>query len=337
LSSATSQSSAPAWRSFAVVLVGAAALVFGALSAFVAGVDPYDTGRFAVTPVRGVVAQQAHMANASRARDDAFDAAVIGNSHLQLLRPERLDAATGLSFVNLTVQGAAPREQMAMLGFLIARRPTAPKALVIGIDQFWCTGEESALSHGPFPHWLYATEPLTYLAGLLRYRSLEAAATRLPLLVGRAPRARPDGYSDYTPTLLAMGRGDEARVAEALSRPTTVFRSSLTGRFPALELLRDTLRAVPPETAVVLVHPPVYVSGQPPAGSREAEDLARCKAAFADFARERPRTYRIDWATDRPETREPGNFFDHTHHKDQVARLLEAEIARQLSPQGEGG
>ena len=71
-------------------------------------IDPYDTGRSSLLAKPGVRPQGPRTAAASRGRDQAFNGAIIGNSHIQLLSPERLKAATGLDFVQLSVPATRP-------------------------------------------------------------------------------------------------------------------------------------------------------------------------------------------------------------------------------------
>src|SRR3712207_6134716 len=104
MSSSISSSDAGApWRSFAVTLLTAAALALLGILTAAYLVDPYDTGRSLLLHKPGVRPQGPRTAAASRGRDPAFDSAIIGNSHIQLLSPERLKEKTGLSFVQLSV------------------------------------------------------------------------------------------------------------------------------------------------------------------------------------------------------------------------------------------
>ena len=116
-----------------------AVLVF----ALVIAVDPYDSGRFGWLGIEGVSDESPRTANASRGRDPQFDSAVIGNSTGQLLSPAELSRATGARFVQLTVPGTGPREQIALLRWF-ARHHDRVGAIVIVTDSTWCT-EESAL------------------------------------------------------------------------------------------------------------------------------------------------------------------------------------------------
>src|SRR4051794_32565634 len=91
------------WRGFAATFLAAAALILVGFVALAYVVDPYDTGRSDLLGKPGVRPQGPRTAAPSRGRDQAFNAALIGNSHIQLLSPERLKEATGLDFVQLSV------------------------------------------------------------------------------------------------------------------------------------------------------------------------------------------------------------------------------------------
>ena len=81
------------------------------------------------------------------------------------------------------------------------------------------------------------------------------------------------------------------------------------------------------ETGFILVRPPVYVTALSKPGTRDADADAACRKAFADLAARRPRTALVDWRVDRPELRNPSLFFDHSHYRQPIARLVEADIA----------
>src|SRR5215210_2373483 len=185
------------WRRFALSLVAAAALIVVTALAVAYVLDPYDTGRSPLVQKPGVRPQGPRTAGASRARDRAFNAAVFGNSRIQLLSPERLNALTGLSFVQLSVPGTGPKEQLSLIQWFMRHHPDA-RALVIGADKNWCTEDLAMRSEYPFPYWLYSPDLLEYVRGLLRSAVLQEIPRRLGYLFAKRPaRARPDGYWDY--------------------------------------------------------------------------------------------------------------------------------------------
>ncbi|ALA16272.1 MULTISPECIES: hypothetical protein [unclassified Chelatococcus] len=332
-SSSTSSSEAgdaAPWRRFAATFVGAAVLTVGIVLGAVVVLDPYDTGRGPVDWGVGVSPQGPRTANASRGRDPSFNAAVIGNSHVQLLSPERLSAGTGLSFVSLIVPGTGAREQVAMLDWFVRHHEGTARAVVLGIDEFWCEGDPALPLRHPFPFWLYDADVLSHLKGLLRFDVVERLGERVAFLAGYGERARPDGYWDYAPEYLGMGYDGPDKVKD-LSVPRPTMQADPTGRFPAAVLLRKVLAGLPPDLVVVLISPPVFIAGLPAAGSEEAANEGRCMAAFAALAAGRPRTAWLDWRSDRPENRDPANFFDKTHYRASLAHEVERAVAQEVS------
>ncbi len=326
-SSSTSSSEAATaspWRGFSATLVAAAAVACGLLVIGLSVLDPYDSGRALSIGKPGVAPQGPRTANASRGRDPAFDAAIIGNSHVQLLSPERLDAATGARFVSLIVPATYPREQLLVLDWFLRHRP-APRALVLGIDTNWCRADAS-FHEKPFPFWLYGRSGLDYWRGLASYSVLEAIPGRIAALRKPETRARRDGYWDYEADYLRIGYGDMNHVRAKLAgeRPT---QGAIPDRFGAADALKGVLATLAPQTRVVLVHPPRYISFVPEPGSAAAKQDEACRAAYRTLAASRPNTAIVDWSGDRPDNRIPENFFDKTHYRHPVARAIERDVA----------
>ncbi|TDR87227.1 hypothetical protein [Enterovirga rhinocerotis] len=330
-SSSISSSDGPgpaAWASFVGTLLCGALVLFVALFGFVVASDPYDTGRLALVRTPGVPAQGPRTANASRARDPAFQGAVFGNSHIQLVSPERLGAATGIPFVSLIVPGTGARETLHLLDYARRRHSAPLRAVVIGIDAAWCRPEADPPLDHPFPFWLYEDSLALYLRGLLRSQSIDDAVKRARYAAGlsKARRARPDGYWDYDSGLVWSDAVQGAAIRAA--RPATA--PNETGVFPALDELGAALGRMPPTTAVILVRPPVFVASLPPPGSDLARSDAACRDALRRIASARPRTRVVDWLVDRPEIRIPQNFIDPTHYRGDIARALETDIETSL-------
>jgi hypothetical protein len=331
ISNSDSQGDEGAWRQFAGLWAVFVAALLSTLLAGAYAVDPYDSGRSSLLARPGVRPQGPRTAGASRGRDPGFDAAVIGNSHIQLVSPERLDALTGLSFVQLSVPATGPKEQLVLIDWF-ARHHREARGLVIGADRFWCTGDPSFANEKPFPFWLYSRNRLEYARGLLRYDVLEEVPRRVGYVLAKRPeRARPDGYWDYEPLYLGMGYGsDPAPRARLEQRASDDYVPNRTGRFPATHALRAVLRVLDPEIAVAIVFPPVYASLLPPPGTAGAVALGACKKAFQTIASERRLTAVVDWDDDRPEAHDPELFFDQTHYRRPIATLLVRDIASVL-------
>lgn len=326
-----------AWRLFSIRLVVAAALLMVGVLTLALAVDPYDTGRPRLLARDGVRPQGPRTAAASRGRDPAFTAAIIGNSHIQLVAPANLRAATGIPFVQLSVPGTGPGEQLLVADYFLRHHPRA-QALVIAADSFWCTGDPALPPTQPFPTWLLAEDWATYLRGLLRLRVMDETVNRIGWAMQATPRrATPDGYWDYEPNYLTLGDPDMPERIAARSRPAPGDPDPGQGGpdFPAAARLRALVERLPSDTALVLVFPPVFAPTQARPGTPRAAAARACRAALT--AAVAPRGRVVDWSGDRPELHEPRLFFDASHYRKPLARLLEAEIAAALRDAGAGG
>lgn len=318
------------WKAFAVTFVGSAALLAAAFLTCAFLIDPYDTGRSPLRLKEGVRPQGARTALASRGRDPQFEGAILGNSHIQLISPERLRAATGIPFVSLIAPGSGPREALATLDWFLRHHPgSAARAIVVGIDPRWCAPVLQRQDERPFPYWLISRSMREYLAGLMRYDLSEEVLRHL--LYARSPaaeRARPDGYWDYDD-----GRPHPERplLQTQLTHPLETGGGNSAGPFPAAAALEAALRGSP-ATALVLVRPPVHANALPKPGSADAAADAACRKAFAALAARRPRSVLVDGRRPRPELHDPNLFFDHGHYRQPLAQLMESAIADELKP-----
>jgi hypothetical protein len=318
-----------AWRAFAQALLGAATGIVLVLVALLVLLDPYDTGRLTPLPRSGVRDQAGVTAHASRIRDPSFDAAILGNSHVQALRPDRLSRLTGLSFVSLVMPGSRPREQIALLERYLSTAGQRTKAVVIGIDAWWCTADPNLPTSGRFPFWLYDPRWPAYVAGLVRYRSLEDAAAHLRFRVDPDDPARPDGFDDYEPVYVSLGAGDRQAVRRKLEARISLYEPNPSARFPSVERLAAVLDAAgaghPP---VVLVQPPVYPTALPEPGTAEAEVRQACRIAVARLG-DRMGVRVVDWQ-ERSEAADPEQYFNHDHYRDSLAQQVERSLADAL-------
>jgi hypothetical protein len=332
ISSSDGQSaSGQVWRRFAAVFVAGAAVLLVGIVAFAYALDPYDTGRSTLFHKPGVRPQGPRTAGPSRGRDPAFNAAIIGNSHIQLLSPERLKPLTGLSFVQLSVPATGPKEQFVLADWFVRHHRDA-RALVIGADDRWCVADPALPNLKPFPFWLYSRDPLEYAGGLVRYHVLEEITRRLAYLSSRrAERARPDGYWDYEPNYIGLGYDRRPEIRVSFDRPASSdYIGNTTGRFPAAERLREVIAGLPPHLAVVVLFPPVHAQLLPQPGSAGEVADRSCKAALTAALSTRPNAALFDWRRDRPELRDAAAFFDLTHYRRPIAELVEKEMATAL-------
>lgn len=277
--------------------------------------------------MRGVAEQGPRTADASRARDPAFDGAIFGNSHIQLVDPDALRGATGISFVSLIVPGTGPREQLTLIDYFLRARTRPPLSIVLGLDGSWCTQDPDLPIEYPFPFWLYDPSPLAFVKGLVRFSTLEHLTKTVQLAFGLTPRGRPNGYWNY-----ARDRPWYTEpLTEQLKQEQDTTPLNETGRFPAFDQLGRRLAALPAETAVILVRPPVYITALPAPGSTLQRSEADCLAATRRMLDLHARSALVDLRTDRPEARQVENWFDHTHFQEPVARMLEADIAAAIN------
>jgi hypothetical protein len=331
-SSISSSDPRAAWGGFARVFIAVTALLLAFLLGLAFAIDPYDTGRSALLAKAGVRPQGPRTAAASRGRDPTFDSAIVGNSHVQLLSPERLKRRTGLSFVQLAVPATGPKEHIVLIDWFLRHRRSPAMALVIGIDESWCTADPTLTSDKPFPFWLFSANPLEYLRGLIRYDVLEELPRRLSYVTRpRAPRARDDGYWDYEPNYGGIGFADDPAVRAKLEITPGDGANPPLATYPGADALQALSASFPGDLAVVLVFPPQYIAFQPRPGSPRSVADEACKAAFRRFAAGRPRTMVLDWRADRPLNRDSALYFDQTHYRRPIAEAVEGDLAAALA------
>jgi hypothetical protein len=342
MNSSTSGSDARRWRRW--LRTYAIATLAGAcgLGALVLAIDPYDTGRFALLPARGVPDFGQRLSFASVAREPDINGAIFGNSTIQLLDPARLSRLTGRNFVSLAVPGTGPREQLAIADWFRRTHRNVSLTYVFGIDASWCTTQDPIPLTNPFPFWLYSARRLDYSAGMMSYRSIEASIRKLKMLLGRERTAARDGYHDYDTghawhgidlqpghtALQAQGPSDDAAPEKAKAQ-TVDGTSAEELRFTAPPLLDQFLRKLGPGAQIVLVEVPRY-AGILPRTAAEARPLDACKAAYRAIAEARPGTVVLDFLVDNEMTRDDKNFWDGVHYRGPIARVLEQKIASSL-------
>jgi hypothetical protein len=318
----TSSSDGQTWGRWLATFVFTSALGACVVFALVILVDPYDSGRFGFIGIKGIRDESPRTANASRGRDPQFSAAIFGNSTGQLLKPAELSQATGVRFVQLTVPGTGPREQLVVLRWFVGHHARAD-ALVIVTDPVWCTDDPTLPILSPFPFWLYSDSAIEYLGQLFSSRALGRLVRRVQLGLGlRTPSAR-DGYWDYE----QLGHG-EFRSAPPPNEPADIAAVGDT-QFPAIERLADLIAYVS-NVPVVLVMPPMFASNLPRPGTREADRLTACKVALARLVAGRPHSNFLDFRVDDPLTRDQKNFLDPIHYRALVARRMEQRITESL-------
>jgi hypothetical protein len=342
------------WRRFALLFLGVFVTMVGIAYGFIILVDPYDSGRFVsfglrspydgttngVTDLTGSIPTSPatfgdtdtsqRTSNVALGRSPRFNAAIFGNSHGQLLSPQRLSRATGLSFVQLTVPGSNVREQLAMMHWFIAHHADIG-AMVLALDERWCVTDPALPLRTPFPFWLYSDSNLVYLANAMSTRSLRDSVRRVAAAFGSPPAVDPAGYADYE-----MGKAwrfKPGHPATADEFPVGDGRSSRD--FPGLIRLDAVLNEIPAATPVVIVMPPQFYTRLPPAGTAAAQFRDACKEHIAARAHRGAGSAFIDLLVDSEIARTPENFMDDEHYRANIARIIEADIAVALGSRRE--
>jgi hypothetical protein len=321
-----------AWRRWLAIYAATLAAGVAALWLFVVLSDPFSTGR--LTPLRGIdIATSVRtLANAGRVRDPSFDSAIIGNSISTRFEPDRLNALSGLSLLQLSIPGLGPDDELALARAFVRARGSSVKSIVAMLETSWCnTDERTLLRYPAFPYWLYESNDFEYLRNIFSRDAVQAAFHRVAIRLGLAREpARRDGYVSNDQR--GIWRAERvARLASA-RRPTTApFESK---DFAALERLDRFSRTLDPTTELVMVLLPFHVSALPEPDSEAAAWLGACKARIASIAATRPRTLFIDRMLEDDITRDPNNFWDAKHVRDEIIRDIEVEIAKRLAQLG---
>jgi len=317
------------WFRFARVFLTAFFGILAGLLAMIAIVDPYDSGQFPVSLITGITDKDPRFASASRGRDPRFDAAVFGNSHGQAIHPVRLSQATGLRFVQMTVPGITPREQLTLMNWF-ARHHANIEAIVLVVDEWWCTHDPNLPTRYEFPYWLYSGRTFDHLTKLLSTQSFDRAIRRVALAFGLTEAADPNGFLDYEEG--KTWSFSPAPIAE-LEAQSGLASPKPADPFPAAEQLAAMLSNLPADVPVIFVMPPVYYSSLPRPGTAAAADLSSCKFALAQIVAQRKRGDFLDMQVDTALARDPKNFMDATHYRANVAVMIENRIAAALKAQ----
>jgi hypothetical protein len=312
-----------AWRGFAMRFLAVFVAILAATLTFVILIDPYDSGRFPSIGIVGISDTNQRTENVSLGRGDKFNAAIFSDSHGQLLDPDRLTQATGLSFVQLSIPGAHAPEQLAMMRWFIRHHPRIG-ALVLAADERWCAEDPQPWRW--FPFWLYGDSDLQYLANSLNTRSVGASFRRIKHAAGLLQPSHPRGYDDYEARRPADYKFDFPPPPATMASASTVDLGSRP--FPAIDRLAAELTAAP-GTPLVVVFPPVYITELATDASTLAE-LEECKARLARLAMSTPRGGFLDYLIDSPLARDAASFQDLDHYRAPVARRIEHEIAQVL-------
>jgi hypothetical protein len=312
-------------RTFLVTGFGTLAI----LLALIFIVDPFDSGRSPFSLISGTTDKDSRFAGASHGRNPLFNAAIFGNSHGQAISPGRLSATTGLKFVQMTVPGTTPREQLALIKWFARHHSSkAMKAVVLVVDDWWCTHDAALPTLYEFPFWLYDGGSLKYLPKLLTTQAFDRATRRVALALGLAKIDHPAGFDDYE---IGASWAFRPAPAPATVTPARFDPSKLSHSFPAVERLKGVIKDYLSDVPVIAVMPYAYFTALPQPGSEKEADIANCKLAVANAINKHAKGLFIDLRIDTPLAHDPKNFMDPTHYRKSVAVNIEGKIASALA------
>jgi hypothetical protein len=289
--------------------------------------DPYG-----VSPVRAVspeivVPTQRRFIVADIIRSGRYDSFIVGTSTVNSIDPARLEAAFGGRFANVAVHGATPYEQMRVLALVLRQKP-APRMVILGLDDIWCTEPARYHPQVQFPEWLFEDSRLGYFTHLLNWRAVELARRKLEIAwVAPKKRVAPNGFNDDLPADAtwslekAMPRltADVERAAASIGAS-----SNLPAAFPAVSLLKAALSQMTGATQLLVVLMPTYLP-------REATQIASdaCKSLIADVVRTRGGAA-LDFMLPSAWTRNASNFWDRLHFRQAIAEDLPRQMREGL-------
>jgi hypothetical protein len=332
-SSTSSSNQARPWRRFFVVLLSVGGGLVALLYAFVVVIDPWGSLPLSPSLPRVPISSNARFSFPALARAQRFDAAVFGTSTARLIRPVDLDPAFYAHFVNLAMNSATPWEQTQLLTVFLRSHPS-PKAIIIDMDAAWCGPTNERLTPRPFPEWMYQSDRWPgYLQVFTPYAVQEAANQLMVMLHLKQQRYGSDGYTSFVPPDSAY---DPARVDQAFARWAPIDETPVAAgevqAFPALPLLAQALAAIPAETKIVLLFPPINIEQQGHPGSHAAHRWAACKDQVTALAAHHAMV--LDMLIPSEITLDRGNYWDPLHYRVGVARRIAALLGGDIGTDG---
>ena len=315
-----------AWRTWIAITLSAGLSATALLWVAVVLIDPYSSGRFALTQRIDLATENARLADAGLVRDQQFDGAIFGDSTAVAIDPRVVAQGTGWSIAQLAFPASV--ENMLTIAAAFERfHPDRPTLEIFTLRDRWC--ETAVLSSPlPFPGWLYDPDNRPYLARILSTDAVETAFLRLRIWLGIArPKVRADGYR---PLMLVPAPANLFQTLRPAGGP------SPDQPFPSIDLLAAHVAGLAANRSVLFVFVPSYVSLLPVAGSTAERRLAACKQRVRQIAASRPGTGYLDLLTENPATTLIDNFVDPVHFNIKAAPQVAAAISRTIVDQKVG-
>ncbi|MCB1740533.1 MAG: hypothetical protein KDK91_09200 [Gammaproteobacteria bacterium] len=334
-------------RTFSITLATLSLLTYAAIVL----IDPHDHLAVSWPAQRAPINGNQRFSYPAIARSGRYDSLVIGTSTTRMLVPERLNAALGGRFANLSMNSATAWEQSRLLEVYVratADRSRPFRQLLIGMDASWCDPAETLqeVTFRTFPRWLYDSNPFNDYLQVFNARTIEQAARQVQYWRGRLqPRYGFDGYRDFLPPAgsydLARARqhiyGSEQPRRRVPPAAPQYFDSKTRAAWPyaALRLLPGILESLPQQTRVLMVFVPYHRYAQPLAGTAAHARWQECKRRVTTYALARDDSHVIDFMIDSAITREDRNYWDSLHYTAEIGHELVRLMAAVLE-QGRG-
>lgn len=295
-------------------------------------VDPWDTLPLSPRLSRVPISTNARYSFPALARSPQFDSVVLGNSSARLLQPALLNPGFGGRFANLSMNSATAYEQSRMLEVFLRAHPN-PRAILIGLDKDWCGPALQRYTERPFPEWMYEPNLWPAYRWMLTPYAVQEAWNQFLVMAGlKRRRYGLDGYTRFVPEEWQYDRA--RRDAQFLRWPPTERAPPPPGAvavFPALDLLRSDLHALPPGTRKVLFFVPYQIERQGEPGSVTAWNWAQCKQQVAEIGAEAGAEV-LDFMIPSSITRDRDNYWDPVHYRVPIATRLAEALANGGSP-----
>ncbi len=315
------RTTAAAWSGWLARYLLMLAAIAAATYLLVLLVDPFSTGRFALTQRIDVTTTNTRQANAGLVRDARFNGAIIGDSVSAALDPQTVSDDSEWRLLQLSMLGASSAEVIAVASAFERSHHDGRTLEIFVLSNRWCSPDPN-VSNGmnAFPGWLYESSDPVYLSRILSHDAVELTLKRLGIWLGLTrPSARADGYTGKV-----FGRA--AGSFQLYQRPNQ--GPSPTEPFPAIDALAAHIASLPDNRALAIVFAPMYVSTLPVAASVAAARLDACKQRLqASIARRHDTAY-LDLMTENPLTELNENYADPLHLYGQGVREFEAILAR---------
>ncbi len=317
---------ARAWRNWLwlVLSLGIAASI--ALWLAVVLIDPFSTGRFALTQQIDITTTNSRLADAALARDQRFNGAILGDSVAITLDPRVVARGSNWRLAQLGLYAAGAAEVVAVASEFERHHREGRTLEIFVLSNRWCDTDPAALKGPvPFPQWLYGSSDPLYLSRLLSPQAVSLAVMRLKIWLGKArPELREDGYLD--------------RIFEPAAAPLPNQRPaqgpSPAAPFPVIDTLAAHIAALPDKRAVAVVFAPLYAGILPVAGSAAAVRLDACKQRLREVAARRPGAAYLDLMKENSLTQAAANYFDAIHLATPGVSKFGADIAQLIAENG---